>query len=90
MGDMNEELGLRQLDLQAVQRIRHQAETMRDQLAVEYQRLTNEPPSLPNDDPEMIRWARGVEALRKAIKASDHAIAGIDQALREQGQFREE
>jgi len=67
-----------------VKKARAQAQTLRDQLAAEYQYLQQEEISANGaafcDNP---RHKQGMEAMRKAIAAADRAIASIDQALRQ-------
>jgi len=74
-------------DLVDVRGARRQAEMLRDLLAAEYQKLLEQRAARPEDAE---RWGRGLEALRKAIAAADHAIASLDQALREMERVRDE
>ena len=72
-------------NLEEIRQARNQAETLRNQLAAEYHRLTHhESPaaSALSDD----RYKQGCQAMRKAITAADLALSSIDQALREMEQ----
>jgi hypothetical protein len=66
-----------------VRKARAQAETLRDQLSAEYERLREEEKLAGADFSDNSRHQQGMEAMRKAITAADRAIASIDQALRQ-------
>ena len=73
-----------------VRQAREQAETLRDLLMAEYERLRKEKlPSAPENIDEQQRH-RGLEAMRKAIIAADHAMISIDQALRDIERVRDD
>jgi hypothetical protein len=70
--------------------VRQQAQSLRDQLAAEYLRLKED--YIDHHQTQSIdskRHEQGQEAMRKAITASDRAIASIDQALKEMEQIKD-
>jgi len=80
MPDKNEPINE---SLTEVKRARAQAQTLRDQLAAEYEHLREEDQLAGGGFTNDPRHQQGMEAMRKAITAADRAIASIDQALRQ-------
>ena len=80
MSDKSEE---HQSSIMEVRRAREQAEVLRDQLQAEYQRIQDERDIFGSGIHQEEKFRQGREAMRKAITAANHAIASIDQALRE-------
>jgi len=76
--------------LNEIRRARQQAETLRDQLLGEYQRIRDEEADMPAELRDDERRRQGRDAMRKAIAAANRAIASIDQALREIERVSEE
>jgi len=72
-----------QNSIAAVRMARNQAESLRDQLAAEYRRLQEETLQMPQPQREDPQRLEGMNAMRKALKAANQAIASIDQALRD-------
>ncbi len=69
--------------LNDIRRTRDQAEMLRDQLLAEFALINDQEKCLAPDIRDLPQRCQGREAMRKAIKAVNHAIASIDQALRE-------
>ncbi len=72
-----------QNNLIEIRHARDQAESLRDQLLAEYQRICQENPDPQQPKANIQLRQQGLEAMRKAIAAANNAIASIDQALRE-------
>ncbi len=70
-------------NLREIRQARRQAEMLRDQLLEESIRVRDEQMDQPLGPSEANRRRQGREAMRKAIFASNHAIASINQALKE-------
>ena len=79
-----------QNSIETVRMARNQAETLRDQLSAEYQRLQEEAAHLSSQEKEDNQRIEGMDAMRKAIKAANQAIASIDQALRDMERVTDE
>ncbi|MBN2211901.1 MAG: hypothetical protein JW709_10945 [Sedimentisphaerales bacterium] len=69
--------------LNEIRRTRDQAELLRDQLLAEFTLINEQENRLPPDIRDLPQRRQGRDAMHKAIKAVNHAIASIDQALRE-------
>ena len=76
--------------MRQVRQARAQAETMRDQLMAEYQRLCEEADGAESPPCDDRKRHKGLEAMRKAVAALDCALASIDQELREMERVRDD
>ncbi|KPK76461.1 MAG: hypothetical protein AMJ79_06560 [Phycisphaerae bacterium SM23_30] len=66
---------------------RQEAERLREQLLSEYNRMVSN--DLHKNQPDDAQRKRGLEAMRKAILATNRALESIDQALREMERVRD-
>lgn len=73
-----------------VRQARQQAELLRDQLLAEYQRLVQDDELINPDGPDVPQRQQGLEAMRKAIVATERALTSIDQALLDMERVRDE
>ncbi len=77
-----EQNSLNTTDITEIRRARNEAETLRDRLLSEYDRLSHpEDSEFFQKQVGKTRYGQGCEAMRKAIVAANHAIACINQAL---------
>ena len=67
--------------LHEIRAARDHAEFLRDQLQSEYNRLVEEEELLEMIQPDAELRETGLEKMRQAVQAADHAIASIDQFL---------
>jgi hypothetical protein len=67
--------------LHEIRAARDHAEFLRDQLQSEYDRLVDEEELLEMIQPDAEQREAGLDKMRQAIQAADHAIASIDQFL---------
>ncbi len=68
--------------LHEIRAARDHAEFLRDQLQSEYDRLVDEQELLGTMQPDTEQREAGLDKMRQAIQAADHAVASIDQFLR--------
>jgi hypothetical protein len=68
----------------------HQAQTMKDVLQAEYDRLAEEKEALLDLSPDPDTHEQGMEKMHKAIVALELAIASMEQGLRQRQQIQDD
>jgi len=76
--------------LHEIRTARDHAEFLRDQLQSEYDRLVNEDELLGMIQPDADLREAGLDKMRQAVQAANHAIASIDQFLRDIERVKDE
>jgi len=80
---MTEDQSNSSISLSEIRNARDQAEYLRDQLEAELARIYDDLKSNQHAHTDEKRTNNGIVSMKKAIMAANHAIASIDQALRD-------